>query len=208
MSDTKFIDLIKSKYGDLVLDSHNFRGDQTVTVRKDCGNDFFKFLRDEPELAFNFLMDITAVDYLSKKTERFEVVYHFYSLKHNDRLRIKIPIPMKDCIADTITPLWKTANWYEREIWDMYGIKFRNHPDLKRILLYEEFNGHPLRKDFPLTGYTEVRYDEEQKRVAYEPVQLTQEFRRFDFMSPWEGAHYIRPRAEKEKDVDDPQGDV
>ena len=148
MSDTKFIDLIKSKYGDLVLDSHNFRGDQTGTVRKDSGNDFFKFLRDEPELAFNFLMDITAVDYLSKKTERFEVVYHFYSLKHNDRLRIKIPISMKDCIADTITPLWKTANWYEREIWDMYGIKFRNHPDLKRILLYEEFNGHPLRKDY------------------------------------------------------------
>ena len=148
MSDTKFIDLIKGKYGDLVLDSHNFRGDQTITVRKDCGNDFFKFLRDEPELSFNFLMDITAVDYLSKKTERFEVVYHFYSLKHNDRLRIKIPISMKDCIADTITPLWKTANWYEREIWDMYGIKFRNHPDLKRILLYEEFNGHPLRKDY------------------------------------------------------------
>ena len=107
MSDTKFIDLIKSKYGDLVLDSHNFRGDQTVTVRKDCGNDFFKFLRDQPELSFNFLMDITAVDYLSKKTERFELVYHFYSLKHNDRLRINIPIPMTDCIADTITPLWK-----------------------------------------------------------------------------------------------------
>ena len=93
-------------------------------------------------------MDITAVDYLSKKTERFEVVYHFYSMKHNDRLRVKIPVSMKDCIADTITSLWKTANWYEREIWDMYGIKFRNHPDLKRILLYEEFNGHPLRKDY------------------------------------------------------------
>ena len=83
-----------------------------------------------------------------KKTDRFELVYHFYSLKHNDRLRVKIPVSMKDCIADTITPLWKTANWYEREIWDMYGIKFRNHPDLKRILLYEEFNGHPLRKDY------------------------------------------------------------
>ena len=95
-------------------------------------------------------MDITAVDYLSKKTERFEVVYHFYSQKHNDRLRVKIPVSMNDCIAETVTPLWKTANWYEREIWDMYGIKFRNHPDLKRILMYEEFKGHPLRKDYPV----------------------------------------------------------
>ena len=150
MSDTKFIDLIKNKFADLVLDSHNFRGDQTVTVKNDCGNDFFKFLRDEPELAFNFLMDITAVDYMSKKSERFEVVYHFYSQKHNDRLRVKIPVSIDDCIAETITPLWKTANWYEREIWDMYGIKFRNHPDLKRILMYEEFKGHPLRKDYPV----------------------------------------------------------
>ena len=95
-------------------------------------------------------MDITAVDYLSKKTDRFEVVYHFYSQKHNDRLRVKIPVSIDDCIAETITPLWKTANWYEREIWDMYGIKFRNHPDLKRILMYEEFKGHPLRKDYPV----------------------------------------------------------
>ena len=95
-------------------------------------------------------MDITAVDYLSKKNERFEVVYHFYSQKHNARLRVKIPVSMNDCIAETVTPLWKTANWYEREIWDMYGIKFRNHPDLKRILMYEEFKGHPLRKDYPV----------------------------------------------------------
>jgi NADH-quinone oxidoreductase subunit C len=119
-------------------------------LRKTVEMSFFKFLRDEPELAFNFLMDITAVDYMSKKSERFEVVYHFYSQKHNDRLRVKIPVSMDDCIADTVTPLWKTANWYEREIWDMYGIKFRNHPDLKRILMYEEFKGHPLRKDYPV----------------------------------------------------------
>ena len=150
MSDTKFIDLIKGKYGDLVLDIHNFRGDQTVTVKNDCGNEFFKFLRDDPALSFKFLMDITAVDYLSKKTERFELVYHFYSLEHNDRLRIKLPVSIADCIADTVTEIWKTANWFEREIWDMYGIKFRNHPELKRILLYEEFKGHPLRKDYPV----------------------------------------------------------
>ena len=148
MSDTKFIDFIKDKYGDLVLDSHNFRGDQTVTVRKDCGNDFFRFLRDDPAFSFKFLMDITAVDYLSKKTGRFELVYHFYSLEHNDRLRVKLPVSIGDCIADTVTEVWKTANWFEREIWDMYGIKFRNHPELKRILLYEEFKGHPLRKDY------------------------------------------------------------
>jgi NADH-quinone oxidoreductase subunit C len=150
MSEKKIIELIKGRHGSLVIDSHDFRGDQTVTVKKNCGNDFFKFLRDDPELEFNFLMDITAVDYFSKKDERFEVVYHFYSLKHNHRLRIKIPVSMDDCIADSITSLWKTANWYEREIWDMYGIKFRDHPNLRRILLYEEFKGHPLRKDYPI----------------------------------------------------------
>jgi NADH-quinone oxidoreductase subunit C len=150
MSDKKIIERIKSQHSNIVIDSHDFRDDQTVTVKKDCGNDFFKFLRDDAELAFNFLMDITAVDYASKKDERFEVVYHLYSLKHNHRLRIKIPVSIEDCIADSITSLWKTANWYEREIWDMYGIKFRNHPNLRRILMYEEFKGHPLRKDYPI----------------------------------------------------------
>ncbi|MBT5027422.1 MAG: NADH-quinone oxidoreductase subunit C [Nitrospinaceae bacterium] len=150
MSDNKIIERIKSQYGSLIIDSHDFRGDQTVTVKKDCTIEFFKFLRDDSELDFNFLMDLTAVDYASKKDDRFEVVYHFYSLKHNHRLRIKIPVSIDDCIADSITPLWKTANWYEREIWDMYGIKFRGHPNLRRILLYEEFKGHPLRKDYPI----------------------------------------------------------
>ena len=151
MSDKKIIEHIKKQYAAVVIDSHDFRDDQTVTVKKNCGGEFFKFLRDDPELAFNFLMDITAVDYFSKKDDRFEVVYHFYSLNHNHRLRVKIPVSLEDCIADSITLLWKTANWYEREIWDMYGIKFRNHPNLRRILLYEEFKGHPLRKDYPIT---------------------------------------------------------
>ncbi len=137
MSEKKIIERIKEHFSSLVIDSHDFRDDQTVTVKKTCGNEFFKFLRDDAELAFNFLMDITAVDYLS-------------SLKHNHRLRIKIPVSLEDCIADSITALWKTANWYEREIWDMYGIKFRDHPNLRRILLYEEFKGHPLRKDYPI----------------------------------------------------------
>jgi NADH-quinone oxidoreductase subunit C len=150
MSDKKIIERIKEQYAFEVIDSHDFRGDQTVTMKKDCGNEFFQFLRDDSELAFNFLMDITAVDYLSKKDERFEVVYHFYSLKYNHRLRVKIPVSEENCIAESITPFWKTANWYEREIWDMYGIKFRNHPNLRRILMYEEFKGHPLRKDYPI----------------------------------------------------------
>ena len=150
MSEKKIIERIKEQYASAVIDSHDFRGDQTLTMKKDCGGEFFQFLRDDSELAFNFLMDITAVDYLSKKDERFEVVYHFYSLKYNHRLRVKIPVTEEDCVAESITPFWKTANWYEREIWDMYGIKFRNHPNLRRILMYEEFKGHPLRKDYPI----------------------------------------------------------
>ncbi len=148
--DTSIIDKVKTKYGDVVIDSHNFRGDQTLTVKKGCGSEFFKFLRDDPELNFDFLMDLTAVDYLNRKDDRFEVVYHFYSLKHNHRLRIKIPVSESDSIINSVTPLWKTANWYEREIWDLYGIKFDGHPNLRRILLYEEFKGHPLRKDYPV----------------------------------------------------------
>ena len=150
MSEKKIIERIKEQYASAVIDSHDFRGDQTLTMKKDCGGEFFQFLRDDSELAFNFLMDITAVDYLSKKDERFEVVYHFYSLKYNHRLRVKIPVAEEDCSVESITPFWKTANWYEREIWDMYGIKFRNHPNLRRILMYEEFKGHPLRKDYPI----------------------------------------------------------
>jgi len=147
---TAVTDKIKAKFGNLVIDSHDFRGDETVTVKKECGLEFFKFLRDDPDLDFNFLMDITAVDYLNRKDERFEVVYHFYSLKHNGRLRIKIPVSEEDCRLDSMDSLWKTVNWYEREIWDLYGIKFNGHPNLRRILLYEEFKGHPLRKDYPI----------------------------------------------------------
>ena len=147
---TKIINKIKEKFGDEVLESHNYRGDQTVTVRKEFVQEISKFLRDDSELSFNFLMDITAVDYLGKKEKRFEVVYHFYSLKNNNRVRVKIPVDEEDCTVDTLTDLWKTANWYEREVWDMYGIKFKGHPNMKRILLYEEFQGHPLRKDYPI----------------------------------------------------------
>jgi len=144
------IDRVKDKFGNVVLEVHDFRGDQTVTIKKEKVYDVSKFLRDDLDLSFNFLMDITAVDYLDKKAHRFEVVYHFYSLENNNRIRIKAPVSEKDCEINTLTELWKTANWYEREIWDMYGIKFKGHPNMKRILLYEEFKGHPLRKDYPI----------------------------------------------------------
>ena len=144
------IDRINSKYKGVILDSHDFRGDQTITVQKNALIELFKCLRDDPELDFKFLMDLTAVDYLNRKDNRFEVVYHFYSLKHNHRLRVKVPVSEDDCTIDSVSSLWKTANWYEREVWDLYGIKFNSHPDMRRILLYEEFKGHPLRKDYPI----------------------------------------------------------
>jgi len=144
------IDRINSKYKGVILDSHDFRGDQTITVQKNVLIELFKFLRDDPALDFKFLMDLTAVDYLNRKDSRFEVVYHFYSLKNNHRLRVKVPISEDDCTIDSVSSLWKTANWYEREVWDLYGIKFNDHPDMRRILLYEEFKGHPLRKDYPI----------------------------------------------------------
>ena len=147
---TKFIDRVKSKFASIFIDSHNFRGDQTLTVKKGSEIELFTFLRDDPELDFNFLMDLTAVDYMDRKDERFEMVYHLFSLKHNGRLRIKIPVSEDDCTINSICPIWKTANWYEREVWDLYGIKFNDHPDMRRILLYEEFKGHPLRKDYPI----------------------------------------------------------
>ena len=148
--DYKIIDSIKSKFGNQVLESHAFRGDQTVTINKHSMVDIFKFLRDDPDHLFNFLMDITAVDYLNKKSERFEVIYHLYSHKFNSRVRIKIQVCEEDCFLDSLVSLWLGANWYEREIWDLYGIKFKGHPNLRRILLYDEFKGHPLRKDYPV----------------------------------------------------------
>ena len=150
------------------------------------------FLRDDQNCQFKQLMDVTAVDY-PEREKRFDVVYNLLSPKQNQRIRVKLacdeatPVP-------TATGVFNSANWYEREVWDLFGIFFSDHPDLRRILTDYGFEGHPLRKDFPLTGYVEVRYDEDQKRVVYEPVKLQQEFRTFDFMSPWEGM--LRPRGE------------
>jgi NADH-quinone oxidoreductase subunit C len=142
---------LEEKFPEYVLDFHSDFGDDTAIIRKEGITEICLFLRDNPELSYNFLMDLTAVDYLGKtKKERFEVVYHFYSLKRNARLRLKAPVSEEDCAIDSITSLWECANWAEREAWDLYGIKFRGHPELKRILLYEPFEGHPLRKDYPV----------------------------------------------------------
>ena len=144
-----------------------------------------KFLKYHKQLQFNQLIDITAVDYPSRET-RFEIIYILLSLSLNRRILVKASVLEKKNI-DSITSIYKSANWYERECYDLFGIKFNNHPDLRRIMTDYNFEGHPLRKDFPLTGHTEVRYDDVQKKVLYEPVKLSQEYRNFDYTSPWEG---------------------
>ena len=152
-------------------------------------------LRDDPKCQFTQLIDVAGADY-PERAERFDIVYHLLSMNLNLRVRVKVtateatPVP-------SIVDLHPSANWFEREVWDMYGVYFTGHPDLRRILTDYGFDGHPLRKDFPLTGYVEMRYDEEQKRVVYEPVKLPQDFRSFDFLSPWEGIQKVLPGDEK-----------
>lgn len=171
------------------------QGELTVWTTKAGLSPLVAFLRDNQACAFTTLIDITAVDYPDRES-RFEVVYHFLSMRQNHRIRLKLTCGEDDVIA-SIVDIHPSAEWYEREVFDMYGILFSGHPDLRRILTDYGFRGHPLRKDFPTTGYTEVRYDETAKRVVYEPVSLVQEYRLFDFMSPWEGADYILPGDDK-----------
>jgi len=153
------------------------------------------FLRDDSQCMFKELVDLCGVDYPSRE-KRFDVVYNLLSLKHNQRIRVKVAVAEGETVPSA-TGLYSAAGWFEREAWDLYGIYFADHPDLRRLLTDYGFEGHPLRKDFPLTGFVEPRYDDEQKRVIYEPVKLTQEFRRFDFLSPWEGTPYVLPGDEK-----------
>ncbi len=170
-------------------------GELMVQTRADAIVKVMTFLRDDQQCLFKLLIDICGVDH-PERAERFDVVYNLLSLKHNQRIRVKVqtdemtPVP-------SVSGIYKAAGWFEREAWDLYGILFSDHPDLRRLLTDYGFEGHPMRKDFPLTGFVELRYDDEQKRVVYEPVALTQEFRSFDFMSPWEGAEYILPGDEK-----------
>ena len=171
-------------------------GELTIDVLPANFVDFVEFLKNDSNCKFSTLVDITAVDY-PDRAKRFDVIYHFLSMYQNHRVRLRMSI-REDEIVPSIVDVHPSSNWFEREVFDMFGILFTGHPDLRRILTDYGFRGFPLRKDFPTTGYTEVRYDEAQKRVVYEPVKLVQEYRQFDFMSPWEGANYILPGDEKE----------
>lgn len=167
-----------------VLDTYFDRDELVATAKPESIEKVLQFLRDNPECEFRVLIDICGSDY-PDRPERFEVIYNLLSLRQNNRVRVKISVE-EDQIIPSVVKLYSAACWFEREVWDMYGIPFSGNPDLRRILTDYGFEGHPQRKDFPLTGYVELRYDNEYKRVAYEPVQLTQDFRRFDFVSPWE----------------------
>ena len=187
--------ILASKAGALITNSE-IKND-TVILHTTAENiiNLLTILRDDEQAMFKQLIDITAVDY-PEREKRFEVIYQLLSLKFNQRLCVKVSL--EDSVAaQSVTSVFGDANWLEREIWDMYGIKFKGHPDLRRILTDYGFEGHPQRKDFPLTGYVEVRYDEAKKRVVYEPVKLHQEFRNFDYLSPWEGTDYVLPGDEK-----------
>jgi len=170
-------------------------GELTVRARADRIAQVLRFLRDDPLCRFLVLIDVTAVDY-PDRAKRFDVVYHLLSMHNNMRIRILARVGETDTIP-TAVDVYPCADWFEREAFDMYGVVFSGHPDLRRILTDYGFEGYPLRKDFPLTGHVEVRYDDEQKRVVYEPVKLVQEYRNFDYLSPWEGAKYILPGDEK-----------
>jgi NADH-quinone oxidoreductase subunit C len=191
--------LIEAKRTDCVLGWDVTFGELNVDVAPSNLVAFVEFLKTEPTCKFSTLIDITAVDY-PERAKRFDVVYHFLSMQQNQRIRLRVSIREEDMVP-SIVSVHAGANWFEREVFDMFGIIFTDHPDLRRLLTDYGFRGHPLRKDFPTTGYTEVRYDEELKRVVYEPVSLTQEYRQFDFMSPWEGANYILPGDEKQEEA-------
>jgi NADH-quinone oxidoreductase subunit C len=170
-------------------------GELTVSIHRDRIEEVLTFLRDDPACKFTTLIDICGVDY-PQRAERFEVVYHLLSMHQNHRVRVKLSAD-EETPVPSVHAVYPVADWFEREAFDMFGIVFSDHPDLRRLLTDYGFEGYPLRKDFPLTGYVEVRWDEEQKRVVYEPVELVQEYRDFDFMSPWEGAKYVIPGDEK-----------
>ena len=170
-------------------------GELVVGVRLEAIDQVLKVLRDDINCQFKLLMDICGVDY-PEREQRFEIVYNLLSLTHNLRIRIKVTCG-EEASVPTASSVFSSANWWEREVWDLFGVMFSGHPDLRRILTDYGFEGHPLRKDFPLTGFVEMRYDDEKKRVVYEPVKLTQEFRTFDFLSPWEGVQAQLPGDEK-----------
>ncbi|MBO0755104.1 MAG: NADH-quinone oxidoreductase subunit C [Bradyrhizobiaceae bacterium] len=182
---------------DAVIARSIVQGELTITAEPSDIVRVVKFLRDDPRCEFRSIIDITAVDWPSRE-KRFDVVYHFLSPTKNARVRVKIEVDEAAPVSSIIS-VFPGANWYEREVYDLYGVLFTGHPDMRRLLTDYGFEGHPLRKDFPLTGFVEVRWDDELKRVVYDRVKLTQEFRNFDFLSPWEGTDYLLPGDEKAK---------
>ena len=187
--------LLELKRKDCVLGYSVAFGELTVDVALSQLTGLVEFLKTDAACQFSTLVDITAVDHPGR-AKQFDVIYHLLSMYQNHRIRLRVQVREEDMVP-SIIETHPSANWFEREVFDMFGILFSGHPDLRRILTDYGFRGHPLRKDFPTTGYVEVRYDEAQKRVVYEPVTLVQEYRQFDFMSPWEGAEYILPGDEK-----------
>ena len=198
---TYLADAVPNEVGETVI-AHD---ELAITTPRASLIKLMTFLRDDSNCQFKVLVDVTAVDF-PERDERFEVVYNLLSVSINQRIRIKVttdettPVP-------SVAPVFSTAAWFEREVWDLYGVLFTDHPDLRRLLTDYGFQGHPLRKDFPLTGYVEVRYDAEQKRVVYEPVKLTQEFRTFDFISPWEGMTIDRLPGDEKASEEDAEGE-
>ena len=188
---------IRARQPDAVRGATVAHGELTLDVAANALPALVQFLKMDETCRFSTLVDITAIDWPARKA-RFDIVYHFLSMYRNQRIRLKSAV-REDAMVPSLTGVHPSANWFEREVFDMFGILFSGHPDLRRILTDYGFRGYPLRKDFPTTGYTEVRYDEALKRVVYEPVNLVQEYRQFDFMSPWEGAEYILPGDEKKE---------
>lgn len=186
---------LASKFSTEIVEKTVALGELSVVVDAQSITKVAKFVRDDANCLFKLCADVCGADYPDRE-KRFDVVYNLLSLKHNLRLRLKVQTD-EETPVPSVSGIWPTANWFEREVWDMYGVFFTDHPDLRRILTDYGFEGHPLRKDFPLTGYVEMRYDDEQRRVIYEPVNLTQDFRKFDFLSPWEGMTPVLPGDEK-----------
>lgn len=191
---SELADAVEAGLSGSLLNTQFAFGELTIVVKREDIVSVLRFLRDDSQTQFWNIIDICGVDF-PEREERFELVYHLLSPRLNARIRVKISTDEQTPVA-SVTGIYPGANWFEREAWDMYGILFTGHPDLRRLLTDYGFEGHPLRKDFPLTGYVEVRYDDEVKRVVYEPVTLRQEFRDFDFESPWEGPDYNLPNID------------
>ena len=194
----KLQNLINSELTSKIQNSFIKYGELTIEINENDLIEVVQFLKSDEKCKFRQLIDIAGVDY-PEEEKRFKLVYLFLSHENNNRIKLSINFLPKQ-IINSLTKIFPSANWMEREVFDMYGIKFKNHPDLRRILTDYGFKGHPLRKDFPITGFNEVRYSEKEKKVIYEPVKLEQNYRNFDFESPWEGTNYLKEIKQKEKD--------